>query len=263
MGTEGAVTRCVGRGLGLAVWTASSESRMCLVPVHEGQRRVGRSRLLTAPPLSPAGGRRVQSSVCGRRAQVLAGRTRRPGVAVAEGSGSSERRRRRVVAAVAARATCIDGLLTGGRLPSATAGRGHERCADPSSGGRSERRDSVPADEVFLVGSTARIASSIDTTRSPGRPPPLRRRRSRSAPSGQQSTPLCALAPAESSRTSPWHALRLRGPCSAPPTLRAASVFLGSGPLHCSRAREAFVQRAARPEIRFATAHAARATRTV
>ena len=106
--------RYVGRCLGLAVWTASSERRMCLVPVHEGQRRVGRSRLLTAPPLSPAGGRRVQSSVCGRRAQVLAGRTRRPGVAVAEGSGSSERRRRRVVAAVAARATCIDGLLTGG-----------------------------------------------------------------------------------------------------------------------------------------------------
>ena len=119
----------------------------------------------------------------------------------------------------------------------ATAGFGHERCVDPSSGGRSERRHSVSADEVFLVGSTARIASSIDTTRSPGRPPPLRRRRSRSAPSGQQSTPLCALAPAESSRTSPWHALRLRGPCSAPPTLRAASVFLGSGPLHCSRAR--------------------------
>ena len=113
MGTEGAMIRCVGRCLGLAVWTASSESRMCLVPVHEGQRRVGRSRLLTAPPLSPAGGRRVQSSVCGRRAQGLAGRTRRPGVAVAEGSGSSERRRRRVVAAVAARATCIDGLLTG------------------------------------------------------------------------------------------------------------------------------------------------------
>ena len=113
--------RCVGRCLGLAVWTASSESRMCLVPVHEGQRRVGKSRLLTAPPWSPAGGRRVQSSVCGRRAQGLAGRTRRPGVAVAEGSGSSERRRRRVVAAVAARATCIDGLLTGGapmrRLP--------------------------------------------------------------------------------------------------------------------------------------------------
>ena len=44
---------------------------------------------------------------------MLAGRTRRPGVAIAEGSGSSERRRRRVVAAVAARATCIDGLLTG------------------------------------------------------------------------------------------------------------------------------------------------------
>ena len=106
--------RCVGRCLGLAVWTASSESRMCLVPVHEGQTRVGKSRLLTAPPWSPAGGRRVQSSVCGRRAQGLAGRTRRPGVAVAEGSGSSERRRRRVVAAVAARATCIDGLLTGG-----------------------------------------------------------------------------------------------------------------------------------------------------
>ena len=113
--------RCVGRCLGLAVWTASSESRMCLVPVHEGQTRVGKSRLLTAPPWSPAGGRRVQSSVCGRRAQGLAGRTRRPGVAVAEGSGSSERRRRRVVAAVAARATCIDGLLRGGapmiRLP--------------------------------------------------------------------------------------------------------------------------------------------------
>ena len=50
-----------------------------------------------------------------------------------------------------------------------TAGRGHERCPDPSSGGRSERRDSVPADEVFLVGSTARIASSIDTRRA--RPP--------------------------------------------------------------------------------------------
>ena len=33
--------------LGLAVWTASSESRMCLVPVHDGQRRVGRSRLLS------------------------------------------------------------------------------------------------------------------------------------------------------------------------------------------------------------------------
>ena len=33
---------------------------------------------------------------------MLAGRTRRPGVAIAEGSGSSERRRRRVVAAVAA-----------------------------------------------------------------------------------------------------------------------------------------------------------------
>ena len=46
---------------------------------------------------------------------MLAGRTRRPGVAVAEGSGSSERRRRRVVAAVAVRATCIDGLLTGGK----------------------------------------------------------------------------------------------------------------------------------------------------
>ena len=106
--------RCVGRCLGLAVWTASSESRMCLVPVHERQRRVGKSRLLTAPPWSPAGGHRVQSSVCGRRAQGLAGRTRRPGVAVAEGSGSSERRRRRVVAAVAARATCIDGLLRGG-----------------------------------------------------------------------------------------------------------------------------------------------------
>ena len=45
---------------------------------------------------------------------MLAGWTpRRPGVAIAEGSGSSERRRRRVVAAVAARATCIDGLLTG------------------------------------------------------------------------------------------------------------------------------------------------------
>ena len=71
------------------------------------------SRLLTAPPWSPAGGRRVQSSVCGRRAQGLAGRTRRPGAAVAEGSGSSERRQRLVVAAVAARATCIDGLLTG------------------------------------------------------------------------------------------------------------------------------------------------------
>ena len=52
-----------------------------------------------------------------RRAQVLAGRTRRPGVAVAEGSGSSERRRRRVVAAVAARATCIDGLLREGGAP--------------------------------------------------------------------------------------------------------------------------------------------------
>ena len=36
---------------------------------------------------------------------MLAGRTRRPGVAIAEGSGSSER--------AAARATCIDGLLTG------------------------------------------------------------------------------------------------------------------------------------------------------
>ena len=47
MGTEGAVTRCVGKGLGLAVWTASSESRMCLVPVHDGQRRIGRSRLLS------------------------------------------------------------------------------------------------------------------------------------------------------------------------------------------------------------------------
>ena len=45
---------------------------------------------------------------------MLAGWTpRRPGVAIAEGSSSSERRRRRVVAAVAARATCIDGLLTG------------------------------------------------------------------------------------------------------------------------------------------------------
>jgi len=109
--------RCVGRCLGLAVWTASSESRMCLVPVHERQRRVGKSRLLTAPPWSPAGGHRVQSSVCGRRAQGLAGRTRRPGVVVAEGSGSSERRRRRVVAAVAARATCIDGLLTGRGAP--------------------------------------------------------------------------------------------------------------------------------------------------
>ena len=43
---------------------------------------------------------------------MLAGWTRRPGVAIAEGSGSSERRRRRVVAAVAVRATCIDGLLT-------------------------------------------------------------------------------------------------------------------------------------------------------
>ena len=45
---------------------------------------------------------------------MLAGWTRQPGVAVAEGSGSSERRRRRVVVAVAARATCIDGLLRGG-----------------------------------------------------------------------------------------------------------------------------------------------------
>ena len=35
------------------------------------------------------------SSVCGRRAKVLAGWTRRPGVAIAEGSSSSERRRRR------------------------------------------------------------------------------------------------------------------------------------------------------------------------
>ena len=42
---------------------------------------------------------------------MLAGWTRQPGVAIAEGSGSSERRRRRVVVAVAARATCIDGLL--------------------------------------------------------------------------------------------------------------------------------------------------------
>ena len=67
MGTEGAMIRCVGRCLGLAVWTASSESRMCLVPVHEGQRRVGRSRLLTAPPLSPASMRRaiMPSSVYG------------------------------------------------------------------------------------------------------------------------------------------------------------------------------------------------------
>ena len=54
---------------------------------------------------------------------MLAGRTRRPGVAVAEGSGSSERRRRRVVAAVAARATCIDGLLTGGGANEALARR--------------------------------------------------------------------------------------------------------------------------------------------
>ena len=44
-----------------------------------------------------------------------------------------------------------------------------KRCVDPSSSGRSERRDSVLADEVFLVGSTARIASSIDTRRA--RPP--------------------------------------------------------------------------------------------
>ena len=110
--------RCVGRCLGLAVWTASSESRMCLVPVHEGQRRVGRARLLSLGRSSIVPRRwtlrAMLSSVCGRRAKVLAGWTpRRPGVAIAEGSGSSERRRRRVVAAVAARATCIDGLLTG------------------------------------------------------------------------------------------------------------------------------------------------------
>jgi len=48
-------------------------------------------------------------------------------------------------------------------VASSTAGRGHERCVDPSSSGRSERRDSVLADEVFLVVSKARIASSIDT----------------------------------------------------------------------------------------------------
>ena len=65
-GHRGAMIRYVGRCLGLAVWTASSESRMCSVPVHEGQRRVGRSRLLTAPPLSPAGGR-PPSAVIGMR----------------------------------------------------------------------------------------------------------------------------------------------------------------------------------------------------
>ena len=57
----------------------------------------------------------------------------------------------------------------GGPVTNSKAGRGHEKCADPSSGGRSARRDSVPADEVFLAGSTARIASSIDTRRA--RPP--------------------------------------------------------------------------------------------
>ena len=107
------------------------------------------SRLLTAPPWSPAGGRRVQSSVCGRRAQGLAGRTRRPGVAVAEGSGSSERRRRRVVAAVAARATCIDGLLRGGapmrRLPVGNPSRVGFNCTNvlaPADGLRPRSRSS-------------------------------------------------------------------------------------------------------------------------
>ena len=96
------------------------------------------SRLLTAPPWSPAGGRRVQSSVCGRRAQGLAGRTRRPGVAVAEGSGSSERRRRRVVAAVAARATCMHARE---RLPPSCSVRKH------GFGGRSWFTDVLPPAE--------------------------------------------------------------------------------------------------------------------
>ena len=96
------------------------------------------SRLLTAPPWSPAGGRRVQSSVCGRRAQGLAGRTRRPGVAIAEGSGSSERRRRRVVAAVAARATCMHARE---RLPPSCSVRKH------GFGGRSWFTDVLPPAE--------------------------------------------------------------------------------------------------------------------
>ena len=80
---------------------------------QEGEGRVGKEGGVLCPPGPTAGGRRVKSWVGGGGAQGLAGRTRRPGVAVAEGSGSSERRQRLVVAAVAARATCIDGLLTG------------------------------------------------------------------------------------------------------------------------------------------------------
>ena len=46
---------------------------------------------------------------------MLAGRTRRPGVAIAEGSGSSERRRRRVVAAAWPREPLAStGCLRGG-----------------------------------------------------------------------------------------------------------------------------------------------------
>ena len=119
-------------------------SRRRAVAARRGRRRepveepVEQSRLLTAPPWSPAGGRRVQSSVCGRRAQGLAGRTRRPGVAVAEGSGSSERRRRRVVAAVAARATCMHARE---RLPPSCSVRKH------GFGGRSWFTDVLPPAE--------------------------------------------------------------------------------------------------------------------
>ena len=119
-------------------------SRRRAVAARRGRRRepveepVEQSRLLTAPPWSPAGGRRVQSSVCGRRAQGLAGRTRRPGVAIAEGSGSSERRRRRVVAAVAARATCMHARE---RLPPSCSVRKH------GFGGRSWFTDVLPPAE--------------------------------------------------------------------------------------------------------------------
>ena len=55
------------------------------------------------------------------------------------------------------------------RTEKETAKRKRGASAGPSSGGRSERRDSVSANEVFLVGSTARIARSIDTRHA--RPP--------------------------------------------------------------------------------------------
>ena len=71
--------------------------------------------LLHCPPPVDAACDAVVGRVCGRRAKVLAGRTRRPGVAIAEGSGSSERRRRRVVAAAWPREPLAStGCLRGG-----------------------------------------------------------------------------------------------------------------------------------------------------